>query len=143
MFWLEHTGKDVYCGMVGLSDHQSYHETGKRHIKQAGNYQILETREQLKELHGIVSLTTLAFAKGLLDAGSYLREYYGGSSDAVVYLDTRSMPAGEPVNVMLGLLEVGRSDLLPLKWPNWTVHQVTLVTAVTPWVWISVGWPKA
>jgi hypothetical protein len=142
MFWVEHTGRDVYWGMVGLPDHYSYHETGKRHIKQPGGYRILESHVPLAELRGIFHLSTLAFSAELLDAGSYLRGYFGGSSDAAVYLDTRSMPSGIPVNVMIGLVEVGRGDLLPtIPFPGWITRQVLLVTEVTPWVWVSVGWP--
>ena len=142
LFWVEHTGRDVYCGMVGLPDHYAYHETGARHIKQAGGYQILERHVPLAELRGIFQLTTLAFSSTLLDAGNYLRDYFGASVDAVVYLDTRSMSGDAPfLNVMVGLLEIGPPELLPIGVPDWVTRQIVLVTDVRPWVWIAVGWP--
>jgi hypothetical protein len=34
LFWVTHTGTDLYCGMSGSNIKRSYHASGKLHMKQ-------------------------------------------------------------------------------------------------------------
>ncbi|UCC31557.1 MAG: hypothetical protein JSU86_04615 [Phycisphaerales bacterium] len=140
--WLEHTGADVYCGLVGWVKKFSYHESGQAHWSDAsGEKDTITKRAPLKEVSGSVGIVTMGVMPDLVKIG-YPRVYTGKKADASLFLDVRAIPDDRYTSILLGLIEPGRFDAIPILFEPWfQAKQVVLVTSVEPWVSAVVGWP--
>jgi len=73
------------------------------------------------------------------------REYRGKKSDAVLVIDSRSIPSGALVVVSIGVVEAGCLDALA---PMTSAHdeigveaeQILVATSVEPWVYVILYW---
>lgn len=146
LFWLSHDGRDVYCGQPGYDSKRSYHASGKVHTKGQGEYRDEGWHAPLKDLKTQFHLTTI----GLRNDSKWFEvvapkfEYSGKRSDAILTIDSRSLPRRQAVNVSIGLLEPGRMDVLrAMAIPSveakaftpMSTQQVLLSTSVVPWVY--------
>jgi hypothetical protein len=104
----------------------------------------------LRELKKQFHLTTLTFTNhSNWFTNSRLREYSGRESDAVLVIDSRTIPQGVQVSVMVGLLEPGRLDIvqslvmLPRQVTDFIPlqpKQILVSTAVEPWIYVVLHW---
>lgn len=109
LFWVTHTGTDVYCGMPKSDRKLSYHASGKLHIKSSGKEQSTNWVAPLKEMKGYFHLNTIGFQNSRKwDDGAYRSLAYSNSKiDNAIFIDSRSIPDKMGVNVAVGLLEPG------------------------------------
>jgi len=148
LLWLSHDGKDVYCGQPGFDEKRSYHESGKVHSHSEGERTDEGWHAPLKDIKKQFHLRTIALqsSKEWFDKVSNKIKYSGGKSDAVLTIDSRSIPENTLINVSVGLLEPGRLDILqsmvtmknddiPL-----TSKQFLVSTEVEPWVYVVLYW---
>src|SRR5215472_8657485 len=62
LYWVEHTGTDVYCGTPNVDGKRSYHASGKIHSTREAKREHEAQHTPLKDLKGQFSLT---FALGV------------------------------------------------------------------------------
>jgi hypothetical protein len=136
--WLEHTGRDVYAGIVHMPGKFSYHESGQFHFKGRQGTEFVEKKIPVKQIHGSIPLFSMAFLPGVVSS-SGLPDYERKPLDAIALLDTRTMPDDQVVNMHFGLLEPFRIGDLAV--PT-NVRQVFVVTLPWPWVYVTVAWGK-
>lgn len=142
LFWIEHTGTDVYCGLSRVQDKTSYHASGKVHTDFAGERRHHGWYSPLANLKGSYHLT--GFTSHDLDAWvsdlSNDWNYSGKKSDAVLLLDTRSIPNGTSVSISVDLVEAGNSEALARLLRNGPQQPLLAVLAasVQPWVCATV-----
>jgi hypothetical protein len=136
LLWLRHTGSDIYYGFVGSGSKHSYHESGARHFKnEDGEIQPYSAHHPLRQLSGQLQLSTFGFHRNIVESEEK-SEFVGKKSDAVLYLDSRTLP--EQPNVMFGLLEPGNyGAILPVHATGSFLH-ISIITAVTPWIYTMV-----
>jgi hypothetical protein len=149
-FWVRHTGTDVYWGSTGSPDKRTYHASGKIHSTSHGGRKDETWHTPLRELKKQFHLTTLTFTNhSNWFTNSRLREYSGRKSDAVLVIDSRTIPHGVQVSVMVGLLEPGRLDIvqslvmLPREVTDFIPlqpKQILISTAVEPWIYVVLHW---
>ncbi len=98
----------------------------------------------LNEVKGQFHLMTIAIAnsrKWPKEAFKRL-EFTGRKVDTVLYVDARSIPDKENVNITIGLLEPFKFDVLSgLMKAIKNVKQVLLATDTIPWVYCILIWP--
>lgn len=135
--WLQHTGADVYCGPVASPGKITYHASGIRSSTLSGKRNVHDRHFPLSRLRGSTQLLAFGFD---LPGGVFGRDYARRQADAVAYLDTRAMPTGRTINVIVGLVEPHNLGALPPRLPSVTVQQLLVVTSVKPWVYIVVAW---
>ncbi len=139
--WVEHTGIDVYAGIVNHPGKWTYHESGQYHwraVEDAPPEWVVKCLP-LKEVEGTFALTSVGFSRQAVTQGLFA-DYTGKPSDAVLYVDLRTLPdtASNFVNISLALMEPGSSlAKIPAEWPLKRT-QVLVATAVEPWVCVSV-----
>jgi len=145
-YWLFHTGTDVYCGSPYRKSKRSYHRSGKVHTTTNGAREHEHWHTELRELRGQFHLETTSFvnSESWFAEKVKLQEYGGGKSDAVLVIDSRSLPPSTWVHAAVGLVEPGRGDLvssfaLAAKQAGLECHQILLATSVTPWVYVVVN----
>jgi hypothetical protein len=114
LFWLSHDGSDVYCGNPGFDRKRTYHASGKIHSTVEGKKTNEGWHTRLRDLKGQFHLTTIGLTNSAkwLEAVESKYEYSGKKSDAVLIIDSRSIPEGVALNVSIGLLESGNTDVL-------------------------------
>jgi len=150
LFWIKHDGSDVYCP-TGFDVKRSYHASGKIHSTAQGTRTDEAWHTPLRDLKGQFHLTTIAKTNSAqwFDEVDPKYHYSGRSSDAVLVIDSRSVPEQVQLNVSIGLLEPGRMDilqamLLPAKevteFLPLTANQLLLSTAAEPWVYVILYW---
>jgi hypothetical protein len=150
LYWVEHTGTDIYCGTPNVDGKRSYHASGKIHSTREGKREHEAQHTPLKELKGQFSLTsmTLGNAREFVKVASPKFEYSGRRSDTVLTIDARSVPEGAQTVVMIGLVEPGNgkamawltSFQLPFEGEELVPQQVLFATSVQPWVYAVVYW---
>jgi hypothetical protein len=64
---------------------------------------------------------------------------YRGRATNLAVLDRRTTPGDRTVNVMIGLVEARRMDLIPTEVSYSEVGQIIVLTQANPWVWIVVS----
>jgi hypothetical protein len=140
VFWLAHKGGDVYYGLsFARSVHSSYHgQTGQRHDKIGDQYYPIGQSVPLAELQGRLVLATFAFSASLPTKSVLPEVQRLSKSEAVVFLDLRSIPKDSGVNVHVSLINPGHQDLLWTSLPG--TRQIILLTSVVPWVEFVVRW---
>src|SRR5258706_10225442 len=113
-FWLTHDGKNLYLGNPGVDQKISYHESGQLHVKSKG--QKLEELKHipLAKLVGEYNILTSLFPNSERQFEDFppRRQYGGKKSDAILVIDSRSIPIGALVVVSIGVVEAGRLDAL-------------------------------
>ncbi len=89
-------------------------------------------------------------ASSFVEVADSRYEYRGGKSDAVLVLDSRSIPDGVQANVIVGLVEPYNTQALyPILFEHevgdgqrLSCQQLSLVTSVEPWAYATVHWWK-
>jgi hypothetical protein len=143
LFWLSHDGSDVYCGQPGVDGKRSYHASGKIHSTTKTERTDGCWHTPLQDLKGQFHLTTLALTNSAewFDVVAPKFEYSGKKSDAVLIVDSRSIPEDITFNVLVGLLEPGNTNVLCSMITAFdevlggSTKQVLLSTSVKPWVY--------
>ena len=136
LFWINHTGSDVYCGGSRSNFKRSYHNSGQLHETAGGRRTHQSWVAPLKQLKGQFHLTTLAFSSSRRLPRSNAT---GSKLDAAIVIDSRSLPKKQTVNVIIGLLEP--NNFRPIEGITKTisgVKQVLLATNSVPWVYAIV-----
>ncbi|HVS80221.1 MAG TPA: hypothetical protein VHE60_00635 [Pyrinomonadaceae bacterium] len=146
-FWLNHDGKNVYLGNPGVDHKISYHESGQLHVKSKGQKQDELKHVPLAKVVGKYNLLTSLFpnSEWQFDDFPPKKQYRGGKSDAVLVIDSRSIPTGALVVVSIGVVEAGRLDaLIPMTIAHDEIgveaKQILLATNVAPWVYVILYW---
>jgi hypothetical protein len=144
LFWVTHTGTDVYCGMPKSDRKMSYHASGKLHIKNDGDEQSANWVAPLNEIKRLFNLTTIGFQNSRTwDDRAYRSiEYSNKKLDNTIFIDSRSIPDKEHVSIMVGLMEPNNYSVLngiTRKLEN--VKQVNLATHEEPWLCSIIIWP--
>ena len=137
LLWLRHTGSDIYYGFVGDgSSKASYHESGARHSRDNdGELNIHSNHHPLQQFSGQLQLSTFGFDRNIVESEER-SEFVGKKSDAVLYLDSRTLP--EQPNVMFGLLEpCNYGAILPVHVTGSLLH-MSIITTVRPWIYTMV-----
>jgi hypothetical protein len=149
IFWLTHDGRDVYCGNPGVDQHISYHESGKIHAISKGEKQHERWHIPLAKLTCKYNLLTFFFAnsKSWFEDYQTVTRYSGKKSDAVLTIDSRSIPEDMAFIVSIGLLEAGHPEFLNLMTSqfeefNVEAKQIMRATSVNPWVYVILYWDK-
>ena len=150
LFWVEHDGKDVYCGHPKFDGKRSYHESGKIHSTRNGRKEDEAWVTPLKDLKKTFNLTSINIgnAHSYVTTAAPRYEYSGRKSDAVLLIDTRAIPEDVQTNILIGLVEPGNGKslawLLSLQLPfedeEFLPQQAVLATSVKPWVYAVVYW---
>jgi len=151
LFWLKHDGSEVYCGQSGFAAKRSYHASGKVHSTSNAVRTDEGWHTPLRDFKKQFHLTTIALSNSArwFDAVDSKYDYSGRMSDAVLVIDSRSIPEQVQINVSIGLLEPGRMDILHglLLQPTEAIasfpvsaKQLLLSTAVEPWVYVVFYW---
>ena len=142
LFWLEHDGKDVHCGLSRFSSKLTYHGSGEVHTTQERQNINKDWRTPLLYIKGLMHLTTIQSIPLLLSSSKPVL-IPAKKHDAVFLIDLRTIHDHVSLHVAVGLLEKGRFDaiapmLLPYSHNNikLTADQVYLITSVNPWVWV-------
>jgi hypothetical protein len=149
IFWLTHDGRDVYCGNPGVDRHISYHESGKIHAISKGKKQHERQHVPLANITGKYNLLTFFFANSAAWFEDYQKAtlYSGKKSDAVITIDSRTIPQDMAFIVSIGLLEAGHPEFLnPMtslyEEFNVETKQIMIATNVKPWVYVLLYWDK-
>src|SRR5437867_5128214 len=114
LFWVCHNGSDVYCGLTNVDDKRSYHASGKVHSIFAGERRDEGWYVPLKDLKGQFQLTGITIG----DMSRFIKSnigtfgYSGRKSDAVLLVDTRSVPTRMQTHISVGLVEPGNGSIL-------------------------------
>lgn len=139
--WVVHNGTDVYYGTLGSPWKDSYHASGKRHMKSAhGDLAEIESHLPLEEFVGQLQLCTFGFPRDIVKDKS-TADFTGKKGDATLYLDARCLP--EYINVSVGFLEPGNySAILPMHLVC-EFLQLVLITSTNPWVYLTVVDPSS
>lgn len=137
LFWLEHNGVDVYCGATRFDGKRSYHASGKVHSYAHKKKKHETWHYPLSELTGQFHLNTIALqnSQGFFKTVSNTYKYSGRKSDAILTIDSRTLPKDEQINVIIGLLEPQRFDITASMVNATKSEQVLLLTATKPWVY--------
>lgn len=144
VYWVEHTGSDIYFGMSGIKGKRSYHASGKQHSSYFGKKQDGGTGIPLKDIKRVRPLTNLLV--GDLTAQLKIRgktqKFSGRKSDNVLLLDARAFPHGAECHVEVGLLEPGMLSALQCRVKTFQIEsrsmvtlQIVITTSQTPWVY--------
>ena len=144
LFWVTHTGTDVYCGTSGSISKRSYHASGKIHTKDNGKERYGTWVSPLKELKGQFHLSTVGITnrRHWADTAFQRIEFKHRKVDSALYVDARSIPEKEFINVGVGLLEPNNLTALEqLIKAIGNVKQVLLATDTVPWVYCLLVWP--
>lgn len=142
LFFVRRQNDDLYYGATRDYEKFSYHASGKQHLTgKTGAKRQKSKHVPLSKIEGYYHLITVGYnIHALLDDWTDQYVYSGKRSDALVYLDARSIPKGF-VKVSVGLLEAGKFDRVPLiDEPAMLDHQVTLFTGMKPWLCVRVAW---
>jgi hypothetical protein len=150
VFWVEHTGKDVYCGATKSSGKRSYHGSGKVHFTDGGVRTSEGWHVPLRDLKGQFHLTSINVgnARGFVQAVHTRLDYSGKKADAVLLIDARQIPTNVQTSIAIGLVEPGNGAVLgklishnhedaELKISS---RQALISTCTNPWVYAIVSW---
>ena len=147
LFWLTHDGTDVYHGTPGEAAKMSYHRSGKVHRTEKGQRSGEQRRCPLKEAKWPSHLVT----KALVNSPRWFEEhdhgyvYSGKKSDAVLVIDSRSLPEHSQLNCVVGLVQPQELGLLSAlaqvsqqttNLPDHEPLQILVATNVVPWVYV-------
>lgn len=150
LYWVEHGGNDVYCGMTRVGGKRSYHGSGQIHDTFSGSRKNEVRHVPLKDLKGQFHLVSVNIG----DATKYVEsakdafEYSDRPSDAVLLIDARSIPANTQTNIAIGLVEPGNGGALAwlfslsgdLGGLSFLTSQCMIISSVQPWVYAIVSW---
>jgi hypothetical protein len=146
LFWLSHRGADVYWGVGAgrLHAKYSYHGSGRRHMRTSYG-EIL--REHGPIPNAIKGYEPIVVIGSLYDPSGYTSEqaavFSGSKLDAVFMVDSRTLPNHGQRQVHIGMIEVGRFDVLTNLLRNGTLREIRnrfrilqslLVTNCQPWI---------
>lgn len=152
LYWVEHRGSDVYCGMTRGQGKRSYHESGQIHDTFSGSRANEVRHVPLRDLKGQFHLVSVNIG----DAAKYVEsakdafEYSGRPSDAVLLIDARSIPANTQTNIAVGLVEPRNGAALAwlfslsgdLGGLFFSTTQGMIISSVQPWVYAIVSWSQ-
>jgi len=145
VFWINHTGTDIYCGPSFVNSHRSYHASGFVRSKLSGFECNEKHHVPLATFSGEFLLEGLGIAnipEWFTDSTDSL-DFRGGETDTFLVLDLRTVPTDVTVNIRIGLLEPSRADLLLPKLASFDVQQILFVTSTAPWIYAVVYWMRA
>ena len=145
VFWINHTGKDIYCGPSFVNSHRSYHATGATHSKLSGYLCNQKQHVPLATFTGEFFLEGLGIAnipEWFTESADSL-DFRGVETDTFLVLDLRTVPSDVTVNIRIGLLEPSRADLLLPKLTSFDVRQILFMTSTAPWIYAVVYWMRA
>ena|SRR5215831_12561581 len=149
LFWLSHDGTDVYCGQPRFDGKRTYHASGKIHSTVEGEKVDEAWHTPLRDLKGQFHLTTIALSNSAqwFETVAPRYEYSKKKGDALLLIDSRTIPDGVSLNVSVGLLERGNTGVLDLMLlsgeaedSSLSAQQVLLATSVDPWVYVILYW---
>jgi len=144
VYWVEHTGSDIYFGMSGIKGKRSYHASGKQHSNYFGKKQDGGIGIPLKDIKRVRPLTNLLVGDltEQLKIRGKTQKYSGRKSDNVLLLDARAFPRGAECHVEVGLLEPGMLSALQCRVKTFQIDsramvtlQIIIATSQTPWVY--------
>lgn len=150
VYWIEHTGSDIYFGFTKADGKRTYHASGKQHSTYGGTKQHEGTGVPLKEFKGLLPLSNMRV--GVLTEQIKVRgtkqKYSGKESDNVLLLDARAMPRDSECHVEIGLLEPASLSKLNIRLMRHKVgnlgemipQQVLIATSEIPWVYVIGLW---
>jgi hypothetical protein len=144
LFWIKHTGSDVYCGSSGSDTKKSYHESGKLHWKKEGKEIGGAWVAPLKEVKGQFHLMTIGLNNScdFPDKTCHKIGFKQHEVDAALYIDSRSIPEKEFINITVGLLEPSCfNSLHEIVVASENVKQVLLATETVPWIYCILVYP--
>jgi hypothetical protein len=102
LFWVQHTGRDIYYGIKGASAKWSYHKDGNRfyRVDPSQPPKVIEIGAAPPDrFKDEVRLVCLVLTRGTI---SRWPAYKGGLSDAAAFLDARATAFERPVYVSAG-----------------------------------------
>ncbi len=152
LFWVHHDGKDVYCGLSKVDDKRSYHESGKIHSTFSGERRDEGWHTPLRDLKGQFHLTSINVGNigKWINSLSSSWDYSGKKSDAVLLVDTRSVPADVQTHISVGLVEPTNGKVMSwlldlpfnVEGEEFKPQLGLFSTSVSPWVYATVYWWK-
>ncbi len=149
LYWRQHKGTDVYGGWIE-TEKTSYHASGRVHTKvhQGGYSDAPQHFPPLKDLTGAFILGTLAFPNhpdwfAHDPFGS--RPFKGRKADALLTIDSRTIPEYAMISMTIGLLEPVELESLNqvmrsgrCRGQGEDTKQVLMDVSVTPWIWAKI-----
>jgi hypothetical protein len=140
LIWFKVRGQDIYGGYVGASSKYSYHASGQLHQTDSKTGEVKNLRKHLPvaNFRGRFEICQFSFGSKMPKSGRLGREFGKEKTDAILYLDSRTLP--EHVSLAVGLLEPGKmEELNPLiSHEVMNISHVFLVTKTTPWIYLLV-----
>jgi hypothetical protein len=101
VFWINHTGTDIYCGPSFVNSHRSYHASGAIHSKLSG-YNCNQTNHvPLAAFAGEFLLEGLGIANipEWFTQSDDSSDFRGGKTDTFLVLDLRTVPSDVTINI--------------------------------------------
>lgn len=149
VYWVEHTGSDIYFGLGGMVGKRTYHGSGVQHTSYGGTREKGYKGVPLKEVKGVRVLSNVSL--GRLTETDFARRksqnYSGKKSDSVIILDTRACPSGAEGHLEIGILEDNKLRDLEMRakdheWPHghMVTQQIAVAAAESPWVYAIASW---
>ena len=134
--WAEHTGQDLYYGFAGADFKDSYHASGRRHMKwKDGKTLPIQNHQPLDKFTNQLQLCAFGLTT-VLDQYPAAVNYAGKKGDSVVYLDTRTLPA--LLSVSFGLVECNNlGAMLPVAHHH-DVRLIHIVSSTVPWIYVKI-----
>jgi hypothetical protein len=149
LFWVEHTGSDVYCGMTDVPVKKSYHGSGQVHHTDAAGVRMEPSFvTPLKELNGWACLMSMSIPTIAEFSNRLAPHYTGGRADAVLIADVRTLRHAHSINITVGVVEpyavqtlrnVMSETVVDASWTIGRAQQLLLATGEDPWVWVTVN----
>lgn len=131
LYWMMHNGTDLYYGLAGSDWKDSYHASGVRHSKsKQGEFEKRPHSSRLDSIDRVMCLESIGCSPKYLET-DFLPQYTGKKANAVLYIDTRTLP--QQISIAVCLVPPGQLNLamLPIL-PG--LMQILTVTNTNPWV---------
>jgi hypothetical protein len=150
VYWIEHTGSDLYFGFSKANGKRSYHASGKQHSTYGGTRDHEGVGLPLNEFKGILPLSNMRIGKlaDQIKTRINSQRYSGKKSDNVLLLDARTAPRHAEGHVEIGLIEPTNLSMLNLRLKKHKIsnlgemipQQVLLATSELPWIYVIGLW---
>jgi hypothetical protein len=148
LFWIQHTGIDLYCGPSQSKLKWSYHEKGEYHVVHGRERLFTKIQAPLTEVSGYVPITGIGLPATPLATriATATPQSSARRVDARVTIDERSLDRSLGVQVTVGVIRTDAFHLLAdglakhaAMYPqSLSLHQLLVVASVSPWVVIAV-----
>jgi hypothetical protein len=149
VYWVEHTGIDLYFGMSGIKGKRTYHASGKQHSTYFGTRDHEAMGIPLENITGVYPLSNMLVGD-LTEQLKYrgaTHKYSGRKSDSVLMLDARAIPKRAECHIEIGVLNPGNIAALDIRLGPYTVvgrqmdtQQSAIATLHKPWIYALAQW---